>query len=263
MKRGEKKGEMDIPTNNSADKAVENEILQKQRESFVTSLSHDLKNPTLAQIRAIELILKGKFGDVSPEQREIMEMLLDSCKYMNAMLGSVLTTYRTDKGTVSLASEKVSIPDLAAECIEEMIYLAKDKGIKISYENRSVKGTIWGDMVQIRRVIMNLLSNSIKYAYPSTELKINVYNENNYTCFMFKNNSPYLPPEKQEKIFARYISFTKTHNGIGLGLYASKKIVEAHGGCIFVQSFDDEHNIFGFKIPNDEYLKDIKRFVTF
>lgn len=95
-------------------KGVEDyEALQKQRETFVASLSHDLKNPKLAQIRAIELILKGKFGKVLPEQREVMEMLLDSCKYMNAMLGNVLATYRTEQGAINLASEHVSIADLA------------------------------------------------------------------------------------------------------------------------------------------------------
>ena len=247
----------------STDNVEENDIIQKQRETFIASLSHDLKNPTIAQIRAIELILKGKFGKILPEQREIMEMLLDSCKYMNAMLCSVLTTYRNEKGTVTLASEHVSIADLAIECIDEMVYLAKDKGIKISVKNSSEKEYVWGDSVQLRRVVMNLLSNSIKYAYPNTELKIMIYNEDNYTCFMFENSSPYLTPDRQKNIFARYISYSKTHSGIGLGLYASKKIVEAHGGNMFVRSFEDDKNIFGFKIPNDESLKEVKRSVTF
>lgn len=254
---------MNTSTNRSVDIADEYYALQKQRETFIASLSHDLKNPTLAQIRALELILKGKFGKVLPEQREIMEMLLDSCKYMNAMLGNVLSTYINEQGTINLASERVSIADLAVECTDEMVYLAKDKNISIKLENQTLKEDVWGDTVQIRRVIMNLLSNSIKYAYPNTELHVIIYNENNYTCFRFENNSPYLTPDKQEKIFARYISFSKTHNGIGLGLYASKKIIEAHNGIMFVQSFKNEKNIFGFKIPNDECFKDIKRTVTF
>ena len=253
---------MDTSTNNSTFNVGNNDILEKQKETFVASLSHDLKNPTIAQIRAIELILKGKFGKLVPEQREIMEMLLDSCKYMNAMLGSILTTYRTDKGKVELKSEKVSISDLAEECIDEMIFLAKDKNIKINFEN-TAKCTVWGDTVQLRRVIMNLLTNSIKYAYPHTELRIKTYNDNNYACFQFENKSPYLTPDKCEKIFAEYISYSKTNTGIGLGLYASKKIVEAHNGIIFVKSFENETNIFGFKIPSDESYKNIKRYVTF
>lgn len=254
---------MDTSISNPAENAEENEVIQRQRETFITSLSHDLKNPTIAQIRAIELILKGKFGKVLPEQREVMEMVLDSCKYMNAMLCSILTTYRTEKGTINLNSEKVSIADLAVECADEMVYLAKDKGVEISLENHAQKETVWGDAVQLRRVVMNLLTNSIKYAYPDTKLLVQVYNESNYTCFSFENKSPYLPPDKQEKIFARYISFSKTHSGIGLGLYASKKIVEAHNGIMFLQSFKDERNIFGFKIPNDDCFENIKRSVTF
>ena len=254
---------MNILTGGSVNKADEDYALQKQRETFVASLSHDLKNPTVAQIRAIELLLKGNFGDIAPKQREIMEMLLDSCKYMNAMLGSVLAIYRNEKGTVTLASEKVSITNLVEECTEEMAYIAKEKNIKIVYESLAKKEYVWGDLVQLRRVVMNLLSNSIKYAYSDTELKAIVYNEDNYTCFKFENKSPYLPPDKREKIFAKYISFSKTHNGTGLGLYASRKIVEAHNGIIFVQSFKDERNIFGFKIPNDEKYKDAKRTVSF
>ena len=250
-------------TGKSVKNTDEDELLQKQRETFVASLSHDLKNPTIAQIRAIELILKGQFGKVEPAQREIMEMLLDSCKYMNAMLCSVLATYRNEKGTINLKSERVSIADLAAECTDEMVYLANDKGIKITLGNYADKENVWGDIVQLRRVVMNLLSNGIKYAYPNTELKIKVYNEQNNTCFMFENRSPYLTPDRRKNIFARYISYSKTHNGIGLGLYASKKIVEAHGGTIFVESYEDERNIFGFKIPNDESLKDVSRSVTF
>lgn len=254
---------MSISTEHTAENAEDYNELQKQRETFIASLSHDLKNPTIAQIRVIELLLKGKFGKILPEQREIMEMLLDSCRYMNSMLCSVLTTYRNEKGTIYLASERVSLADMAVECVDEMIYLAKDKGIKISIENSAEKEYVWGDAVQLKRVIMNLLSNSIKYAYPNTELKVKVYNEANNTCFMFENNSPYLTPERRKSIFARYISYSKTHSGIGLGLYASKKIVDAHGGTIFVRSYEDEKNIFGFKIPNDDDLKNKKRQVTF
>ena len=110
-----------------------------------------------------------------------------------------------------------------------------------------------------------VLSNGIKYAFKSTNLLIKIYNENRYTCFMFENHSPYITPENRKKIFARYITFAQAHKefGIGLGLYASKRIVEAHNGKIFVKSFKDERNIFGFKIPNDASYKDKERFVTF
>ena len=256
---------MDISSDAAICNAEDYEKIERQRESFVASISHDLKNPTIAQIRALELILKGKFGRVLPQQREIMEMVLDSCKYMNSMLCSLLYTYRNEKGTIKLNNEEVSIADLTVECVDEMIYMAKDKEIDISVTNSADKEIVHGDKVQLRRVIMNLLTNSIKYAFRQTKVFINVYNEDNYTCFKFENESPYLSEEKRKKIFARYVSFSQSDkiNGIGLGLYASQKIVEAHGGEIFVESYKENKNIFGFKIPNDECLKNSERTVTF
>jgi len=239
----------------------EEKLLQTQRETFVASLGHDLKNPTLAQIRAIELLLKGEFGIIPDEQQEILDMVLDSCKYMNAMLSSLLATYRNEKGIVRLNYEEFSLSEMTDECIGEMIYLAKDKGVNIqgvgvnagvNEQGANFNPNVYGDKVQIKRVIMNLLSNGIKYAYKDSTIKIDLYNEPHLTCFKFENRSPYIPKEKQEAIFARYVSYAEAHKelGIGLGLYTSKKIVDAHGGSIFVQSFPDNRNIFGFKIPN-------------
>lgn len=225
--------------------------LEEQRETFVASLSHDLKNPALAQIRAIELLLKGSLGGFNNKQQEILEMVLDSCRYMNSMLSSLLATYRYEKGAVKLNYEKFSFTDLAAECAEEMFYYAKDKGIGIFLTDNSEVKNVYADKVQIKQVIMNLLSNGIKYSYKNSPLNITLYNEQNRICFNFENKSPYIPSEKRKAIFAQYVSFSSAYNesGTGLGLYASQKIVEAHEGEIFVRSYKDDRNIFGFALP--------------
>lgn len=224
--------------------------LQTQRETFVASLGHDLKNPTIAQIRSLELLLKGSFGEISFEQREILEMVLDSCRYMNSMLATLLSTYKNSDGIINLNPTVFSFENLVQECISEMIYLAKEKGISIRVD-MSVIREITADKIQLKRVIMNLLSNGIKYAYKNTELKIKVRVNKKRAEFKFENISPYISKDKQKAIFAQYVSYADTHKeiGIGLGLYASKKIIEAHKGEIFVKSYKDERNIFGFSIP--------------
>ncbi len=247
------------------DNIDEPKILEAQRETFVASLGHDLKNPTLAQIRALEFVLKGGFGKIDIKLREILEMVLDSCRYMGAMLSSILVTYRNDRGVVRLNYEEISLVNLVMESVGEMIYLAKDKEVGVSIDKDCEIPTIWGDKVQIKRVIMNLLSNGIKYAYKNTTLHIAVYNEGDYTCFKFENKSPFIPLDKRESIFAQYVSYAEAYKelGIGLGLYTSQKIVEAHDGQIFVESFEDDRNIFGFKIPNGASNKDKLRTVAF
>ena len=235
--------------------------LQTQRETYVASLGHDLKNPTLAQIRGLELLLKGAFGNLNDEQKEILNMILDSCRYMNGMLATLLATYRNYGGAVKLNFETFSFSELLKECVSEMIYVAKDKDININnLADNSI--SICADKVQIKRVIMNLLSNGIKYAFKNSELKLIANNKNGTLIFYFENESPFIPKEKQEAIFKQYVSYADTNKelGIGLGLYASKKIIEAHNGNIYVQSFKENKNIFGFKIPltqNDDYVKEV------
>jgi len=224
--------------------------LQAQRETFVASIGHDLKNPTIAQIRSLELMLNGTFGKLTGEQSELLNMILDSCRYMNGMLSSLLATYRNYGGAVKLHFEEFSMSYLVNECISEMMYVARDKNltIKSNFENEN---TVYADRVQIKRVVMNLLSNAIKYAYKNTDLVISVHNDFENVNFQFENKSPYIPEEKQKTIFARYVSYAGIHKelGIGLGLYASKKIIESHHGEIYVKSYKDDRNIFGFRIP--------------
>ena len=172
-----------------ADNIDDSKLLEAQRETFVASLGHDLKNPTIAQIRMLELILKDHFGKLEPKQRGVLEMTLDSCKYMKAMLGSMLVTYRNDRGVVRLNYEEMSLVNLVNECVEEMKYIAEDKEITISMISSSNIFLVKADKIQIKRVIMNLLSNGIKYAFRNSVIKLDVYQEGGYTCFKFENMS--------------------------------------------------------------------------
>lgn len=234
--------------------------LQLQRETFVASIGHDLKNPIIAQTRGLELLRKGKFGQLNPEQNEMLDMVLDSCKYMSGMLASFLATYRNYGGAIKLNFTEFSLADLVNECVSEMFYVAKDKSLEIK-RNINYEGLIWADKVQIRRVIMNLISNAIKYAYKNTDIEITINSDFDNVRFEFENKSPYIPEDKQSKIFARYISYSGAYqeSGVGLGLYSSKKIIESHAGKLYVKSFEDDRNIFGFKLPVKQTAVEIKK----
>lgn len=225
--------------------------LQFQKDAFVATLGHDLKNPTVAQIRSLELLLSGTFGELNSDQKEIVEMLLDSCRYMSGMLSSLLATYRDCSGTIKLNYSEFSLSDLVSECVAEMLYVAKDKEISISIENIFKNSIICADRVQIKRVVMNLLTNAIKYAYNNTPLKLIINSNNGEASFAFTNKSPYISEEKQKSIYGQYVTFTTGNSnlGVGLGLYASKKIIEAHNGEMFLSSSEDNTNTFGFNIP--------------
>ena len=114
-------------------------------------------------------------------------------------------------------------------------------------------------------VIMNFLSNGIKYAFSNTELNLQIYGIKNMIGFEFMNESPYIPEERRKSLFDQYVSYASAHNelGIGLGLYASKKIIDGHKGKIFVESYKNNRNSFGFRIPVVQKNNLSDRFIQF
>ena len=240
-------------------------ILETQKETFVATLGHDLKNPTIAQIRGLELLLKGDFGDITSEQKEILEMVLDSCRYMNGMLASLLATYRNHGGAIKLHFEEFSFSSLVTECVGEMEYVAKDKGVKIFIHKNLSCDLVFADRVQLKRVVMNLLSNAIKYAFRNTIIELRLKLEAEIFIFELENDSPYIPEKQRASIFGQYVSYASTLNelGNGLGLYTSQKIINSHDGEMFVESFENNKNIFGFKIPKKPKMKKLIKDIQF
>jgi len=235
---------------NSASGMSDCQVKAKQKSSFVAALVHDLRNPAVAEIRALETLLKGNFGILNPEQSEIIEILLSTAKYMNNMLASVLEIYRYNNGVTNLEYSGVNFPNLINECLDEIKFLADDRNLHFSLccDNAD---PVACDRAQIKRVILNLLSNQIKFAFKNSEIRISLYRDNGNTFLTFENSSPYISEDKIGSIFDQYVTYSKLHNtsGSGIGLYASKRIIEAHNGKIFAESFKSCRNIFGFSLP--------------
>ena len=237
--------------NKLSDEYMLSAVRDEQRLSYLSVIVHDLKNPAIAQKRALEFMLGGEFGELKPKQREILEIILESSNYMNNMIASIMDTYIFNDGSISLEYHKISLLNLVVECLNEVEYLAQDKNIQFLLCEISDSYDVKCDRVQIKRVIMNLLSNQIKYAYKNTCVHIGLEIKNNYIYLSFTNNSPCITPDKISHIFEKYITYAQMYNlpGIGLGLYASKQIIEAHDGKIYAESFPDNRNRFCFCLP--------------
>ena len=112
---------------------------------------------------------------------------------------------------------------------------------------------------------MNLLSNSIKYAYKGTDIELRLRYSNEIYIFEIENSSPYIPEEERGLIFGRYVSYASTlHDlGNGLGLYTSQKIIDSLHGEMFVESFKNNKNIFGFKLPMKPKINDLIKDIQF
>ena len=223
----------------------------EQRETYVATLTHDLKTPTIAQIKALDLLLNDHMGPLNNEQRELLLLTKDSCNFMYEMLSTLLSTYKYENGDYVLNYEKCNIISLVEEVINELDSIIKEKNVTIHINKKGDNFDTECDRMQIKRVITNMMGNAISYAYNNTEIIVNINQDENGISFDAKNESAYINPETMENLFKKYVSHAAKFNkvGVGLGLYLSKQIIDAHNGNIYAKSFEDNHNMFGFVLP--------------
>ena len=223
----------------------------EQRETYVATLTHDLKTPTIAQIKALDLLLNDHMGPLNNEQKELLTLTKDSCNFMYEMLSTLLSTYKYENGDYALNCEDCNIISLAEETINELEAMLKEKNVTVYMHTEGSQFNTECDRMQIKRVLTNILGNAISYAYSNTQIVINIRQEENGICFEAKNESAYINPETMNNLFKKYVSHAAKFNkiGVGLGLYLSKQIIDAHDGNIYAKSFEDNHNIFGFVLP--------------
>jgi len=223
----------------------------EQRETYVATLTHDLKTPTIAQIKALDLLLGGHMGPLNNEQKELLTLTRDSCNFMYEMLSTLLSTYKYENGDYALNYEKCSLISLAEESINELESMLKEKNVTIYLNKEGTHFDTEIDRMQIKRVLINILGNTISYAYDNTQIIVTIKQDEKGIVFEAKNKSAYINPETMNNLFKKYVSHAAKFNkiGVGLGLYLSKQIIDAHNGEIYAKSFEDNQNIFGFILP--------------
>lgn len=226
--------------------------ISEQRETYIATLSHDLKTPTIAQVRALELLLSGQFGEFNQEQKNMLKLTLDSCNYMYDMVYTLLSTYKFENGDISLNFSSFNLTKTIEESIQELSNLAEENSITVEFSNDS-EYMVVADKIEMKRVVINLLSNAINYAFSNSCVVVSINKSGKNLELLVKNSSPYIEPSVMNGLFRKYVSHSDKFNkvGVGLGLYLSKKIVETHGGHIIAQSFKTQRNTFGFSIPMD------------
>lgn len=233
-------------------KNIDNEKrLENQKNLFLATLSHDLKNPLQAQISSLELLCKGMFGELNPSQKEMVDMILESSRYMKEMLYSLLKSGKDNNGIIMLNRHHFDLNKIVQKCVKETSDLALSKNIKVEIiSSLSEDDKLYADEIQMRRVIGNMLNNGINYAYENSPVTIKLYKERDSIFFVITNKSNEISQSLKEQIFDKYVCGEplQSSNGIGLGLYFCRKIVEANEGKILLDASGND-NSFIVELP--------------
>ena len=236
-----------IAKNIDADKKLEH-----QRDLFLATLSHDLKNPLQAQISSLEMLYREYYGIIDEGHQEVMALIIESAKYMKDMLCTLLKTYKQNNGIIQLVYSRFDILSLMTKSIREVRDLGKIKNVEIRFNSKLTEDEklMYADENQLRRVIGNMLNNAINYAFENSVVDISIKLENGFYVFDFKNESEEISESLKVNIFNKYVCGNplESNSGVGLGLYFCRKILEAHEGTISLDNIGTK-NTFSIKIP--------------
>ena len=226
--------------------------LEHQRDLFLATLSHDLKNPLQAQISSLEMLYREYYGKIDEGHQEVMALIIESAKYMKDMLCTLLKTCKQNNGIIQLVYSRFDILSLMTKSIREVRDLGKIKNVEIRFNSKLTEDEklMYADENQLRRVIGNMLNNAINYAFENSVVDISIKLENGFYVFDFKNESEEISESLKVNIFDKYVCGNplESNSGVGLGLYFCRKILEAHEGTISLDNIGTK-NTFSIKIP--------------
>jgi signal transduction histidine kinase len=228
-------------------------LLQQQREDFVATLTHDLKTPVLATNRAIQFLLDGDFGDVSSAQKEILETVLQSNTSLYSLVQTLLDVYRFDSGVKELKITRCNLAAMIMQMVTEIMPLAQEKGVALTATVPGDADDVSCDEAEIRRVLQNFIDNSLKFTPTGGSITVNMNQSDKETVISVADTGKGIPDENLPKLFQRFWQAGSTgryYASTGLGLYLSRRIIEAPGGKIWCESSVGRGSTFHFSIKS-------------
>lgn len=237
----------------------ERDHIARQREDFVSRLTHDLRTPLVAADRMLNLFQQGAFGELNPAVVEVVSTMISSNQNLLKMVNQLLEVYRYEAGRKNLAFSPVDIPELLQEIGQELTPLALEKQLelklKIDDRVQKINGKVLGDRLELRRVFTNLIGNAIKFTETGfVEIHLTVVEPKNpksqpSLAIAIQDTGAGISPEEQTTLFERFRTGTHKKAGSGLGLYLSRQITEAHNGHLELQSKVGDGSVFTVRLP--------------
>lgn len=226
---------------------TEKHKLEQLKRDFVAMLSHDLRSPISSLQILLTMLEEGDFGKLEGDGSKRVSTAKRSTERLIKMITELLDLEKMEEGLFKLEKQECSLSGIIDGAIDDVFELCESKDLNIE-SSLGKHGTLC-DPGQIRRVAVNLLTNSVKYAPEGSTIKIKIEAENGFLKTIVNDEGPGIPPDKQEAIFDRFKQGEdEKHVGTGLGLAICKAIVDAHGGKIGVISEEGSGSQFWFTI---------------
>jgi signal transduction histidine kinase len=234
------------------EKSRQLEEASQHKSQFLANMSHELRTPLNAILGYTELMADGAYGEPSEKMLGILKRLEANGKHLLGLINDVLDLSKIEAGQLVLELSDYSVQDIAQTVRSTLEPLAADKKLAFKVEMAGELPPGHGDGRRLTQVLINLVGNAIKFT-DAGEVAIKAEANNGAFCVSVRDTGPGISSADQARLFQEFQqadnAITKKKGGTGLGLAISKRIIEMHGGRIWVESQPGQGSTFTFTLP--------------
>jgi signal transduction histidine kinase len=228
------------------------EATSRHKSEFLANMSHELRTPLNAIIGFSQVLQQKLFGEINAKQEEYLADILSSAHYLLSLINDVLDLAKVEAGQIELQITEFPLRDALERGVVMVREKASTGGIRLALEVADDIDVVRGDERRLRQVVFNLLSNAVKFTPPGGSIVVAAERVDRDVCVSVTDSGAGIAPEDQELIFGEFQQTdagAAQREGTGLGLALSKRLIELHGGRIWVDSTLGQGSRFSFTLP--------------
>ena len=227
---------------------------EQMRSDFISMLSHEIRTPLTSIRESVNMIVEEVMGKINQKQRKFLQIASTEIGRIHDLLNRFMQVSRLESGFFRINPRSIETGSFVVGCIYQAKPVAEAKNIDIEAHIPDGLPNLMGDPEHLKRLLLNLLDNAIKFSEPGNKIKvcIELDEKDSILKFSISDNGPGIPEDEQSLIFNKYYQARDVReymNGVGLGLSISKRIVEAHKGTVWIKSKIGQGSTFGFTLP--------------
>jgi len=236
------------------DKSRQLEAASQHKSEFLANMSHELRTPLNAIIGFSEVLGERMFGELNEKQAEYLKDIYASGQHLLSLINDILDLSKIEAGRMELEVTDFDLPSAIDNALILVRERASRHGIGLGSAIDARVGLIRGDERKVKQVLLNLLSNALKFTPEGGRIDVRAAINDGMAEISVADTGVGIAPEDQEAIFEEFRQVgtaDKKVEGTGLGLALSRKFIELHGGRIWVKSQSGEGSTFTFTLPVD------------
>jgi two-component system, sensor histidine kinase and response regulator len=227
----------------------------RAKSDFLATMSHELRTPLTCVIGMSATLLRWSLGPLSDKQRSYIKTIHDSGEHLLELINDILDLSQVEAGRATLNTSEFSLSQLARQSLQVVQDKAQkaDVELKAQIQIPDAGDRFVADQRRLRQVLLNLLTNAIKFTPAGGKVTLRVWREANTVIFQVEDTGIGIPTSQQPLLFRKFqqldSSYRRSYEGMGLGLALTKQLVDLHQGWIGVESTEGKGSVFTVELP--------------